>query len=113
MTKEKLYRPKGAEATCPKCNNGNAMLHDRHGSVYRGNDGRWQEAYKCRDCGHVVIDPEFIEEAICSVCEEPIEADDETVECDCCTETVHVECGGKGSFVGIETWGCNNCKKYD
>ena len=49
---------------------------------------------------------------MCPACEDYIK-DEETCECDACEYEVHVDCGGKGSVVGIETWGCNNCCKYD
>ena len=54
---------------------------------------------------------------LCPVCEEIITADEsageETVECDACEYEVHEDCGGIGSVVGLETWGCNNCHKHD
>jgi hypothetical protein len=56
---------------------------------------------------------EMEDKKICSVCNEVIEADEETCQCDACEAEVHVECGGFGSFVGIETWGCDNCRKWD
>ena len=54
---------------------------------------------------------------ICPVCEEVITEDElageETCECDACEMAVHTDCGGIGSVVGIETWGCNYCHKMD
>ena len=54
------------------------------------------------------------EKIICSVCEEPIEDNEEMCECDCCSQPFHWgDCGGFGSFYGLDTAGCDNCKKWD
>jgi len=50
---------------------------------------------------------------ICPVCDEEIGEDEETCECEPCGETVHVECGGATVAYGIDTWACDNCRKWD
>ena len=67
---------------------------------------------KCPACGRLGMVVQR-----CPVCEEVITQDEsdgeETCECDVCEYEVHTDCGGFGSVVGIETWGCNNCAKMD
>lgn len=50
----------GAEAICPECGNGNAMLH-KSDIVYDNNgETSVEEWYECRDCAYIVLKKEAV-----------------------------------------------------
>lgn len=57
MTTTTLYRPIGAEASCPKCQSNNAMLHNTKKSQWNESTQRLDEVYVCRDCNYTVTNP--------------------------------------------------------
>ena len=77
--------------------------------LYRGQGS----AFRVDDITHWMPLPEP-PVPICNVCNEPIDDEEEFCECDACGLPFHWgDCGGRGSVVGIETAGCNNCAKMD
>lgn len=57
-TEKRIYRSAGTEGTCPICGGGNAMLDARY---WDDEADKPVEALECRDCGHLVVEPDVVE----------------------------------------------------